>query len=103
MSKPPFYLHNLTSPASTRPCPVPDAVEDVSVGVNPQHDVLHRGVVDEGALGVDKEDVRDPNLLHEPGVKRPALIVSGRKRQPLVFPVVTQVESHGEVLQDAKK
>lgn len=79
---------------------VPDAVEDVSVGVNPQHDVLHGGVVDEGALGVDEEDVRNPDLLHQPGVERPALVGVGRKRQPLVLPVVTQVQSHGEVLKD---
>lgn len=54
--------------------------------------------MDERALGVDEEDVRDPNLLHEPGVERPALIVPGGERQPLVFPVVTQVQSHGKVL-----
>lgn len=76
----------------------PETVEDVAVGINPQHDVISRCVVDEGALGVDEEDVRNPNLLHEPRVKRPAQVVSGRKRQPLVFPVVTQVKSHGEVL-----
>ena len=59
--------------------------------------------MDEGALGVDEEDVRDPDLLHEPRVKRPALIGSGRKRQPLVLPVMTQVQSYGEVLQDANR
>lgn len=80
-------------------CPSPDAVEDVSVGVNSQHDVLHGGVVDEGAFGVHEENIWDPDLLHQPGVKRPTLVVSGRKRQTLVFPVVTQVQSHGEVLQ----
>lgn len=57
--------------------------------------------MDEGAFGVDEEDVRDPDLLHQARVERPALVVAGRKRQPLVFPVVTQVESHGEVLRDA--
>lgn len=44
---------------------VPDAVEDVSIGVNPQHDVLHGGVVDEGAFGVDEEHIRNPDLLHQ--------------------------------------
>ena len=89
----------MVSPSPRRA--LPDAVQDLSVGVNPQHDVLHGGVVDEGALGVDEEDVRNPDLLHQPRVKRPALIVSGRKGQPLVFPVVPQVQSHGEVLRDA--
>lgn len=54
--------------------------------------------MDEGAFGVDEEDVRDPDLLHQSRVKRPAEVGTRRKRQPLVFPVVTQVQSHGEVL-----
>lgn len=57
--------------------------------------------MDEGTFGVDEEDVRNPDLLHQPGVKSPALVVSRRERQPLVLPVVTQVQSHGEVLQTA--
>lgn len=57
--------------------------------------------MDEGTFGVDEEDVRNPDLLHQPGVKSPALVVSRRERQPLVLPVVTQVQSHGEVLQKA--
>lgn len=89
-----MYIHLNT-------CPLPDAVEDFSIGVNPQHDVLHGGVMDEGAFGVDEEDIRNPDLLHQPGVKCPALVVSRRERQPLVLPVVTQVQSHGEVLQNA--
>lgn len=47
---------------------------------------------------MDEEDVRNPNLLHKPGVEGPALIVLGREGQALIFPIVTQVESHGEVL-----
>lgn len=57
--------------------------------------------MDEGTFGVDEEDVGNPDLLHQPGVKSPALVVSRRERQPLVLPVVTQVQSHGEVLQTA--
>lgn len=78
---------------------LPDAVEDVSIRVNPQHDVLHGGVVDEGAFRVDEEDVGDPDLLHQSRVKGAALVGPGRKGQPLVLPVVPQVQSHGEVLQ----
>lgn len=85
------------------PTCLPETVEDVSVGVNPQHDVVSRGVVDKRALGVDEEHVGNPNLLHQATVKGHALVVGARERQPLVFPVVTQVQSHGEVLQDAKK
>lgn len=58
--------------------------------------------MDEGALGVDEEDVGDPDLLHQPRVERPAPVVARREGQPLVLPVVSQVESHGEVLQDAR-
>ena len=79
-------------------CLLPDAVQDVAVGVDPQHDVLHGGVVDEGALGVHEEDVGHPDLLHQAGVERPALVGVGRERQPLVLPVVAQVQRHGEVL-----
>lgn len=82
---------------------VPDAVEDVSVGVNPQHDVLRGGVVDEGALGMDEEDVGDPDLLHQARVERPAEVGARWKRQPLVFPVVTQVQSHGEILEKKRR
>lgn len=42
----------------------PDTVEDIAIRINPQHDVLHRCVVDKGALRVDKEHIRDPNLLY---------------------------------------
>lgn len=55
--------------------------------------------MDEGALGVHKEHVRDPDLLHQPAVKRHALVVGAGEGEPLVFPVVSQVERHGEVLQ----
>lgn len=77
---------------------IPDAEEDVPIRINPQHDVFHCSVVNERTFGVDKEDVRYPNLLYKPGVEGPALVVLGWEGQPLIFPVVTQVESHGEVL-----
>lgn len=94
---------NAEQRVGSHPRSIPDAVQDVSVGVNPQHDVLHGGVMDEGALRMDEEDVGDPDLLHQPGIKRPAPVGLGWKRQTLVLPVVTQVQSHGEVLKDAHK
>lgn len=54
--------------------------------------------MDKGALGVDKEDVRHPDLLHQPGVEGATLVVTRRERKALVLPVVTQVQSHGEIL-----
>ena len=59
--------------------------------------------MDEGALGVDEEHVRNPDLLHQTAVEGHALVVGARERQPLVLPVVTQVQSHGEVLQEGEK
>lgn len=54
--------------------------------------------MDEGTFGVDKEHVRHPDLLHQPSVKCPASVAAGREGQPVVLPVVSQVQSHGEVL-----
>lgn len=72
-------------------CSVPEAVEDVPIGVNPQHHVVRGGVVDEGALGMDEEHVGDPNLLHQAAVKCHALVVGALEGQTLVFPVVAEV------------
>lgn len=77
---------------------LPETVEDVAIRINPQHDIISRGVVDKGALGVDKEHVGNPNLLHQAAVKGHALVVGAWERQPLVLPVVTQVQRHGKVL-----
>ena len=76
----------------------PEAVEHFAVGLDPQHHVVRGGVVDEGALGVHEKHVRDPDLLHQPAVKRHAEVFGAREGQPLVLPVVPQVEGHREVL-----
>lgn len=59
--------------------------------------------MDEGALGVDEEHVRDPNLLHQTAVKRHTLVVGALEGQTLVLPVVTEVQSHGEVLSEGER
>lgn len=82
---------------------LPEAVEDVAVRENPQHDIIGGGVVDKRALGVDEEHVRNPNLLHQATVKGHALVIGAGERQPLVLPVVTQVQGHGKVLWEEKK
>ena len=76
----------------------PQAVEHVAVGEDTQHDVVRGGVMDEGPLGVDKEHVRHPDLLDQAAVERHALIGGAGEGQPLVLPVVSQVQCHGEVL-----
>lgn len=47
---------------------------------------------------MDEEDVGDPDLLHETSVEGAALVAAGGERQPVVLPVVPQVQSHGEIL-----
>ena len=78
---------------------LPEAVEDVAVWINPQHDIIGGRVVDEGTLGVDEEHVGNPNLLYQATVKGHTLVVGAWECQPLVLPVVTQVQCHGKVLQ----
>lgn len=55
--------------------------------------------MDEGTFGVHKEHVGNPDLLHKPAIKCHTEIVSARKRQSLILPIVPQIEGHGEVLQ----
>ena len=54
--------------------------------------------MDERALGVDKEHVRNPDLLHQATVKGHALVVGAGESQPLILPVVTQIQCHGKIL-----
>lgn len=77
---------------------LPDTIEDIPIRINPQHDVLHGCVMDERALGVDEEHVRNPNLLHQTGVEGATLVAAGGEGQPIVLPVVPQVQGHGEIL-----
>lgn len=46
----------------------------MTVGEHSQHDVVCSGVVNEGPLGVHKEDVGNPDLLHQPAIKGHALV-----------------------------
>lgn len=77
----------------------PQAVQDVAVGEDPQHDVVGGGVVDEGPLGVDEEHVGHPDFLHQAPVEGHALVGGAGEGQPLVLPVVPQIQGHGEVLE----
>lgn len=70
----------------------------MSIRIDSQHDVVSGCIMNKGPLGVDKEDVWDPDLLDQSTVKRHALVGAAGEGQPLVFPVVPQVQGHGEVL-----
>jgi len=70
----------------------------MSIRKDAQHDVVCGGVMDEGSLRVDKEDIRDPDLLHQTAVERHTLVGAAGEWQTLILPVVPEVQRHGEVL-----
>lgn len=84
-------------------CYRPQAVEDMSIRKDTQHDIVGGGVMDEGPLRVDKENIRNPDLLHQATIKCHALVGAAGERQALILPVVPQVQSHGEVLVELKE
>lgn len=59
---------------SSRPAPLPHAVEDMAIREHTQHDVVRGGIVNEGPFGMHKEDIRDPDLLHQPAIEGHALV-----------------------------
>lgn len=81
---------------------LPNTVEDVPIGINPQHDVLHGCIMDERTLRVDKEHIWNPDFLHQTCVEGPTLVVAGGEGQAVILPVMPQVQSHGEVLKIKK-
>lgn len=77
---------------------LPHAVEHMAVWEHSQHDVVSGGIMNEGPLGVNKEDIGNPDLLHKPAVKGHALVAGAGEGQPLILPVMPQVQRHCEVL-----
>lgn len=63
----------------------------MAIGEHSQHDVVGGGVVDEGAFGVHKEHVGNPDLLYKSAIKGHAEVVGAGERQSLVLPVVPQI------------
>jgi len=82
---------------------LPDAVQNISIWIDSEHDVLHGGVVNERTLGVDKKHVWHPDLFHQPSIERPALVIAGGEGQSVVLPVMSKVQGHGKVLCPQKK
>ena len=54
--------------------------------------------MDERPFGVNKEHIGDPDLLHKPAVEGHTLVAGTGESQPLILPVMPQVQGHGEVL-----
>lgn len=69
----------------------PQAVQDVAVWEDSQHNVFSRGVVDERPLRVDEEHIGHPDFLHQAPVKGHALVGGAGESQPFVLPVVPQI------------
>lgn len=70
---------------------VPEGVENSAIAEDAYEAVFHRDVMQEGALGVWDEGVRDPEQGHEASVHTDALI--SREHQPGVTPPLTEEDS----------
>lgn len=81
----------------------PQAVEDMSIREDTQHDVVGGGVMDKGPLRVHKEDVGYPDLFHQTTIEGHTLVCAASERKAFVFPVVSQIKGHGEVLVQTQK
>lgn len=75
----------------------PQAVKHMSIRKDPEHDIVSSRIVDKGSLRVDKEDIRDPNFLHQTAIKRHTLVGAAGEGQTLILPVMSQIQGHGEV------
>lgn len=89
---------NDTGQENNGPGLLPHAVQHVAVWKHSQHDVVCGGVVSKRPFGVNEEDVGNPDLLHQSAVEGHALVAGAGEGQPLVPPVMPQVQGHGEVL-----
>ena len=64
---------------SSEATPLPHAVENMTIREHSQHDVVRGGVMNEGPFGVHKEDIGDPDLLHQPAIEGHALVSGAGK------------------------
>lgn len=59
--------------------------------------------MDEGPFRMDKEHIGHPYFLHQAAIKGHAFVCGACKGKSFIFPVVPQVQSHGEVLREWRK
>lgn len=60
--------------------------------------------MNEGSFGMDKKDVRHPNLFDQSTIKGHAFVCCARKGEPLIFPVMSEIKkNHCKVLGREKK
>lgn len=52
---------------------------------------------------MDKEHIWNPNFLDETCVEGSTFVAAGGESQPIVLPVMPQVEGHGEVLKKSEE
>lgn len=80
------FLQHLRSGISS-----PEAVQNVSIRIDPEHDVVCGSVMDERTFGVDEKNIWNPDLFHQASIESHALIGGAGEGQALVLPVVPQV------------
>ena len=81
----------------------PHSVRYGAVSMQPYHLVLLCHVMQEGMLVVCKECVRHPDFLSEVARQRHTVAEVVGKGQPLVLPVLVEVDSDGVVLEAHRK
>lgn len=59
--------------------------------------------MDERTFGMNKKHVWNPDFLNKARIESSTFVAAGGESQPIVLPVMPQVESHGEVLNKKKK
>lgn len=87
-----------TPKESLRTVHLPEHVEDLSVGVDPDEDVGHGDELELGVLGVGEVDLGLPDGLDEVGVVEVERLLDVVVVEPLVHPRLPQVQVHLVVL-----
>lgn len=98
------FVHIYSVPVcSQRLVCLPEHVEDLSVGVDPDEDVGHGDELELGVLGVGEVDLGLPDGLDEVGVVEVERLLDVVVVEPLVHPRLPQVQVHLVVLRREKR
>ena len=81
-----------------RICYIPHSISYVSVTMKTHHFVLLCNIVEERMFIIREEGVRHPDLLSEITCQRHTITAVLREGQPLILPVLIQVDSNSVIL-----
>lgn len=76
----------------------PQTEEDVAIRVHSEHDVFHSCIMDERSFGVHKKHIGYPDLFYQPSIKSHAFVFVALEWESLILPVMSEIQSHCEVL-----